>query len=686
MTQIIDLPQAITLDGSEVGVVVQDGVTKKATVSLMRQPQTPLVVKFNENPVTLNATELIFSGNVLMNGIGNTATVTIPVPEYPHLTITSVEGLQDELNAKLTLGVPPVDLTGRVLVFADDTGQSVEAGGVLGSAAYEDTITAAQVKSLYEANANTNEFSDSEKTKLSGIAAGAQVNTVNSVAGKTGAVTLSKTDVGLANVDNTSDLNKPVSTATQNALNAKLNTSEVGSTVASLVGGKVPLSQINDSIIGQVEYMGVWNAATNSPTLPATPTEKGHYYVTSVAGTFQSISYAVGDWIISNGVSWDKVDNTDAVSSVAGKTGAVSLVKADVGLSNVDNTSDAAKPVSTATQTALNLKANLASPAFTGTPTVPTQPVADNSTKVASTEFVKSVVASQSNGVSSISGVAPIIVGGTIGVPQISISNATTSVSGAMSAADKAKLDGIPTGILTGTRGIFTGIGNDFGIGGIEVRGDGNANTVFPTIGFHQPSMWGASLQLRAHSDFRFYAQGGVNYANVTAATFNGNASGLTNIPASQLSGIVPNDNLSGTYGVNITGNAATTTKLQTARKINGVSFDGSADIWGFGDLTVVNAAATGSVSVDFSQAGIYDYTLSGNTTLVPTSLPTLTNATRSYLIRVRQTGTARTLTWWGGITWIATATPPAPAANKMVEYVMSWDGTNWLGRKGASN
>ena len=46
---------------------------------------------------------------------------------------------------------------------------------------------------------------------------------------------------------------------------------------------------------------------------------------------------------------------------------ALSLVKADVGLGNVDNTSDVNKPVSTATQTALDLKANLASPTFTGT-------------------------------------------------------------------------------------------------------------------------------------------------------------------------------------------------------------------------------------------------------------------------------------------------------------------------------
>lgn len=48
-----------------------------------------------------------------------------------------------------------------------------------------------------------------------------------------------------------------------------------------------------------------------------------------------------------------------AVTSVAGKTGAVTLVKSDVGLASVDNTADTAKPVSTAQQTALDLKQNL---------------------------------------------------------------------------------------------------------------------------------------------------------------------------------------------------------------------------------------------------------------------------------------------------------------------------------------
>ena len=55
------------------------------------------------------------------------------------------------------------------------------------------------------------------------------------------------------------------------------------------------------------------------------------------------------------------------VTTVAGRAGAVTLTKSDVSLGNVDNTADTAKPVSTAQQTALNLKAPIASPTFTGT-------------------------------------------------------------------------------------------------------------------------------------------------------------------------------------------------------------------------------------------------------------------------------------------------------------------------------
>jgi len=57
-------------------------------------------------------------------------------------------------------------------------------------------------------------------------------------------------------------------------------------------------------------------------------------------------------------------------------TGTVSgITKTMVGLNNVNNTSDANKPISNSTQTALDLKANLDSPTFTGTVTLPADAV-----------------------------------------------------------------------------------------------------------------------------------------------------------------------------------------------------------------------------------------------------------------------------------------------------------------------
>lgn len=76
-----------------------------------------------------------------------------------------------------------------------------------------------------------------------------------------------------------------------------------------------------------------------------------------------------------------------AVTSVAGKTGVVTLVKGDVGLANVDNTADSQKPLSVAQQNALDLKAPLAGAALVN-PTTTTPAADDNSTRVANTQWV----------------------------------------------------------------------------------------------------------------------------------------------------------------------------------------------------------------------------------------------------------------------------------------------------------
>jgi len=93
--------------------------------------------------------------------------------------------------------------------------------------------------------------------------------------------------------------------------------------------GKVPLIYINDVILGQVRYIGTWNAATNTPTLPDPTTVKGNYYVATSDGTQFGKDFRTGDWVISDGVIWDKVDNTDAVATVFGRIGNILAVESD---------------------------------------------------------------------------------------------------------------------------------------------------------------------------------------------------------------------------------------------------------------------------------------------------------------------------------------------------------------------
>ena len=131
--------------------------------------------------------------------------------------------------------------------------------------------------------------------------------------------------------------------------------------------GKISVDVLPDSVVGQLEYQGTWNATTPA-TLSSGP-EKGWYFICSTAGGKNpsggtGTSYAVGDWAVYNGTSWDKIDNTDAVTGVKGgaessyRIGNVNITATNIGLGNVNNTSDADKPISTATQTALDAKVN----------------------------------------------------------------------------------------------------------------------------------------------------------------------------------------------------------------------------------------------------------------------------------------------------------------------------------------
>jgi len=102
--------------------------------------------------------------------------------------------------------------------------------------------------------------------------------------------------------------------------------------VATLdAGGKVPTSQIPQ--MGDLNYQGTWNASTNTPTLTSSAGTKGFYYVVSVAGSTNLngiTDWKVGDWAVFNGSVWEKIDNTDAVTSVNGLTGTVVLTTTNI--------------------------------------------------------------------------------------------------------------------------------------------------------------------------------------------------------------------------------------------------------------------------------------------------------------------------------------------------------------------
>lgn len=95
--------------------------------------------------------------------------------------------------------------------------------------------------------------------------------------------------------------------------------------------GKVQ-NQINGLVGGSI-YQGTWNASTNTPSLASGVGTKGYYYIVSVAGSTNLdgiTDWNVGDWAIFDGTAWQQVDNTDAVVSVNGFTGAVSLTTANI--------------------------------------------------------------------------------------------------------------------------------------------------------------------------------------------------------------------------------------------------------------------------------------------------------------------------------------------------------------------
>lgn len=82
------------------------------------------------------------------------------------------------------------------------------------------------------------------------------------------------------------------------------------------------------NVAGGLSYQGTWNASTNTPTLASGTGVNGYYYITATAGSTNLdgiTDWQIGDWLMFNGTVWQKIDQSNLVTSVNGQTGAVNL-------------------------------------------------------------------------------------------------------------------------------------------------------------------------------------------------------------------------------------------------------------------------------------------------------------------------------------------------------------------------
>lgn len=202
-------------------------------------------------------------------------------------------------------------------------------------------------------------------TVNSPAASGNEISFIDTVSqGADGGISATKKTVRIASTTQTG----VVQLATQDEVNNGTDTTKVitlatlrkgkASGVASLdSNSKIITSQLPDYLLGQVMYGG--NASTVATTTTISPSDslktkknitatsisivdsatsttantygwqnmEGVYFICQASGTFAGVSFETGDWIISTGAKWEKIDNTDAVKSVNGQIGDVNLTR-----------------------------------------------------------------------------------------------------------------------------------------------------------------------------------------------------------------------------------------------------------------------------------------------------------------------------------------------------------------------
>jgi hypothetical protein len=368
-----------------------------------------------------------------------------------------------------------------------------------------------------------------------------------------------------------------------------------------------------------------------SPTFtgtPAAPTATAGTSTTQLATTaFVTTAVAAGN----------------AVTSVAGRTGVIVLTKSDVGLSNVDNTADTAKPVSTAQATAIALKADLASPTFTGVPAAPTATAGTSTTQLATTAFVVNTLAADTTKASLASPAftgtptAPTATAGT-NTTQL----ATTAFVVSTLAADTTKAP-LASPTFTGTPAAPTATA---GTNTTQL-----ATTAFVTSAVSAVSSTGVT--------------GPATSVVGNIATFN-----ATTGKVIQDSGkVLPTGAIVGLTDTQTLTNKTLTSPVLTSPVLTSPVLTGPIE-------TKVALAAS---AISLTTGTYFTKTITAATTFTLTGAAA-TGSVSAFVLELTNGGVAA-ITWWAGVTWASAIAPTLTTAGTDVLGFFSYDGgTTWRG------
>ena len=318
-----------------------------------------------DKKVTAQAASIENTGGSLnLDQAANAATITaLDSASEPYGIITFDHGTISGLNSPCVISSTPyveADAEGQRYVRLYSPANKPTPADI-GAQPAGDYATVAQVNAKYtkpETGIPKTDLADSVQASLDKADTALQSAPVTSVAGKTGAVTLVKADVGLGNVDNTSDANKPVSTAQQAALDLKQNVNDnsLATTAKTVTGAinenKSAIDGIREQITNEAHFRGYFASEADLKAEYPTATPNDYAYVADAGQK----SYV---WIWGSPVAnqWNKSDDL-VPDQLTPKSTTVPLMNGTAAIGNTNTYADGAHvhPVDTsrASQTALN--------------------------------------------------------------------------------------------------------------------------------------------------------------------------------------------------------------------------------------------------------------------------------------------------------------------------------------------